>query len=95
MITIDRDFATPNGPAVLDSDRWIGCADSNAAHITEAIMHAFEYTGAIVAPLIVIIAADKIGGGRPAFVFNSAEKIFGMTSNLTLRLPEPDQKRPE
>ncbi len=75
--------------------RWIGRVNSNAAHITQAFTHPFEYTGAIVAPLIVIIAVDKIGGGRPAFVRNRAEKIFSVMSDLTLRLPQPDQKQSE
>ncbi len=95
MVAIDPDFAAPNGAPVLDSHAWIGRIDSNAAHITEAFTHAFDYTDAIVAPLIVIIAGDKIAGGRPAFVFNSVKKIFSVTSDLTLRLPEPDQKQSE
>jgi hypothetical protein len=61
----------------------------------EAFTHAFEYTGTIVAPLIAIIAVDEIGGGRPAFVLNRAEKIFSVMSDLMLRLPEPDQKQSE
>jgi len=50
-------------------------------------MQAFENTRAIVGPLIVIITADKIRRACPVFLFNSVEKIFGMTPDLTPRLP--------
>jgi len=50
-------------------------------------MQAFENTRAIVGPLIAIITADKIRRACPVFVFNGVEKIFGMTPDLTPRLP--------
>ena len=56
-------------------------------------MHAFENTRTIVAPLIVIITADKIRRVCPVFVFDSVEKIFSMTPDLTPGLPKPDQKQ--
>ena len=65
----------------------IGGFNPKPAHITEAFTHAFEYTGAIVAPLIVIIAADKIGGGRPVSVFDGTEQMFSVTTDLMLRPP--------
>ncbi len=55
-------------------------------------MHAFKNARVIVAPLIVIITADKIRRAGPVFVFDGVKKILGMTIDLTLRPPKPDQK---
>jgi hypothetical protein len=56
-------------------------------------MHPFKNARAIVAPLVAIIAADKIRRACPVFVFDGVEKIFSMTPDLTLRPPKPDQKQ--
>ena len=63
----------------------------NATHVSEAFAHPFENARTIVAPLVPIIAADKIAGGRPVFVFDRVEKVLRVTPDLSLRPPEPDE----
>jgi hypothetical protein len=67
----------------------------NATHVSEAFAHPFENARTIVARLILIIAGDKIAGGRPVFVFDRVEKVFRVTADLSLRPPEPDEIQPD
>jgi len=45
----------------------------------------------IVAPLIVIIVADKIGYSVPISVFDRVKEVFRVQPDLMLRSPEPEQ----
>src|SRR5439155_14122313 len=79
----------------FDLHPWIGCDDPWRSHISETFTHALHNTRAIVAPLIVIIAADKIRDCQLVFVFNCMEKILRVTPYLALRPPEPDEIQPD
>ncbi len=87
------DFGDPGRALVIDFHRCSGKINSKAAQIAKELAGAFDYTNAIVAPLILIIVADKIGGARPVFAFDGVQKIFGMTRDLPLRLPKPNEKQ--
>jgi hypothetical protein len=73
---------------------WVGWNNSQTAHISKAFAQSFEHTRAVVAPLVLIIVADKIGDGIPVFAFNRAKQIFRVTPYLPLRLPKPDEIEP-
>ena len=88
---IDHNLAAPHRAPRLDLHIWIRRDEPWAAKVSKAFAHALENTRPIVAPLVLIIAADKIGRGRPVFVFNRVKEIFSVTLDLTLRLPEPDE----
>src|SRR2546429_302195 len=76
---IEHNFADPSRATRFDLHPWIGCDDPWRSHISETFTHALHNTRAIVAPLIVIIAADKIRDCQPVFVFNCMEKILRVT----------------
>jgi len=95
IAAIDPNSTLPFRTTPFDPHDYAECANSNTAHITKAFTHAFENTGAIVAPLILIITADKIRCACPVFVLNRVEKILSMTPDLTLRPPKPDKKEPD
>src|SRR5262249_42737211 len=69
----------------------IGCYDPGPAHPSKAFPHAFEKTRLIVAPLILIITANKIGHCLPVSVVNSVKEIFGVQPDLMLSSPKPEQ----
>ena len=104
--SLSKFIASPSSPSIqisahpfrstsLDPHGYAECADSNTTHISEAFAHAFENARTIIAPLVLIIAADKIAGGRPVFVFDRVEKVFRVTPDLSLGPPEPDEIQPD
>lgn len=87
---IEHDFAGPYRASPVDLYTGIGCDDPWTAHISEAFPHSLQNARSIVAPLILIIAPDKIGDCRPVFALNRMEKILGVTTYLARRPPKPD-----
>jgi hypothetical protein len=92
-VTLDGNFRTPNATAFIHVDDWIERVDSHGAKIAETLAHAREHKCAIIAPLIGVIAGKKIGNASPVSAFDFAQKIFGVTIDLALRLPKPAQKK--
>lgn len=95
LAAIEPDSTRPLTAALFCLHAHVECADLKIANVPEAFMHTFEHAGAIVAPLIVIIAPNETTGGRPVFVFDRMKKVFSMTFNLPLRPPEPEKKQPD
>ncbi len=89
----NSDFGDPGRAPVINVHRCSGKINSKAAQIAKKLTGALDHTNTIVAPLILIIVADKIGGNRPVFAFDGVQKIFGMTRDLPLRLPKPNEKQ--
>src|SRR6266481_4380729 len=88
---IKRDFSGPQRPLRLNLHAWIGCDDPGSAHPSETVSHAFENPRPIVALLILIIIADKIGYSLPVSVFYRVKEIFCVSLDLAFRPPEPDE----
>ena len=88
---IDHDFTGPDRASRFDPYTGIGCDDPGTAHISKAFLHPLHNPRSIVAPLILIIAPEKIGGCCPVFVLNRVEKILCVTSYLARRPPEPNE----
>src|SRR4029453_7716121 len=88
---IKHDFAGPHRASHFDPYAGIGCDDPGTTHVSEAFSHSVENARSLVAPLILIIAPDKIGDCRPVFALNRMEKILGVTTYLARRLREPDK----
>ena len=88
---IDHDFAGPHCAPRFNLYTRIGCDDPGIAHISEAFPHPLQNARSIVAPLILIVAPDEIGGCSPVFALNRMEKILGVTTYLARRPPEPNE----
>lgn len=91
---IDHNFAGPHCATRSDLHDWIGCDYPGTAHVPESFPHTLQNARPVVAPLVLIIAADKISRASPVFVFNRVEKILSVTSDLMFWPPEPDEKQP-
>ena len=94
VIAKDRDPAAPHRASLFDLHKRVGCDDSGAAHISETFPYTLQNARLIVAPLILIIAADKIRRSRPILALNRVEKIFRVTLDLPRWLPKPDEIQP-
>jgi hypothetical protein len=94
VAAIDCDFADPDRAAHFNLHSRIGCKDPGPAHPSKAFPHAFDKARLIVAPLILIIVADKIGDSFPVSMFDGVKEIFRVKPDLTLRPPESDQVKP-
>jgi len=76
VAAIDCDFADPDRASRFNLHSRIGCKDPGPAQPSKAFPHAFEKTRLIVAPLILIIVANKIGHSVPVSVFDGVKEIF-------------------
>jgi hypothetical protein len=95
VAAIKRDFANPNRAPCFKLHGRIRCNDPGSAYPSKTFPHTFKDSRPIVAPLILILVADKAGRGIPVSVFDRAKKIFSMQSNLMLRSLKPEQIQPD
>jgi hypothetical protein len=91
VTAIDVDFANPDRARRFNLYRSVGCSNPGPAHPSETFPHAFENPRPIVAPLILIIVANKIGRSFPVSVVERMKEIFCVQPNLMLRSPKPEQ----
>src|SRR5439155_16212940 len=83
--------ANPHRASKFDPHSRVRRNDSGSAHPSKAFPHAFENPRAIVTPLVLIVVTDKIGRGIPISVFDRTKEVFGVSLDLTLRPPKPDE----
>ena|SRR6266481_902909 len=91
VAAVERDFTNPNRAPCFNLNGRIRCNNFGSAYPSKTFPHAFEDSRPIVAPLILIIVADKAGRGIPVSMFDRAKKNFRVQSNLMLRSPKPDE----
>jgi len=91
LAAIDGDFAGPDRAPQFNLHSRIECKDPGPAHPSKAFPHAFEKTRLIVAPLILVIIANKIGYSLPVSVVNCVKEIFRVQPDLMLSSPKPEQ----
>jgi hypothetical protein len=91
---INHDFAPPHSAAGLDLHTWIRRDDPRTAHVAKSFPHAVQDARAIVTPLVLIIATDKICRSIPVFVFNRVKNVLRVSPDLLLRSPKPDEIQP-
>jgi len=93
MVAVNDDFGVPISALTIDPHSCVGRTNSNTAQIAQNFAHPFQHARAIVTPLVLIIVADKIGDAGPVSLFDRSQKVFGVTVDLPLRLPKPDEKQ--
>jgi hypothetical protein len=76
VAAIDGDFAGPDRAPHFNLHSGIGCEDPGSSHPAKTFPNAFDKTRLIVAPLILIIAANEIGDSFPVSVVNGVKEIF-------------------
>ena len=76
VAAIDCNFADPSRALRFNLHSGVFCNDPGAAHPSKAFPHAFDKARLIVAPLILIIIANKIGDGIPVPVIDGVKEIF-------------------
>jgi len=70
IAAVDSDFAGPHRPLRFNVYSGVGRDDPGSANPSETFPHAIENPHPIVAPLILIITANKLGHSFPISVFN-------------------------
>ena len=76
VAAIDGDFAHPDRAPHFKLHSRIGCKDPGPPHPSKTFPHTFEKARLIVAPLILIIVANKIGDSLPVSMFDGVKEIF-------------------
>ncbi len=92
---VEHDFAGPHRAPGFNLHSWVRHDDPGSAHPSKTFPHAFENPRPIVAPLILIIVANKIGCGFPVLLFDRVKKILRVTPYLVFRPPNPEKIQPE
>src|SRR6476620_11944177 len=94
VTAIQYDLADPDRAAGFNVHDGAGGDDLASGHPSETFPHAFEDARPIVAPLILIIVANKIGHSFPVSVFDRMKEVLCMQPDLMLRSPKPDEVQP-
>jgi hypothetical protein len=94
IAAIERDFADPDRSPRFNSHDGVVSDDPGSPHPSETFAHALENPRPIVAPLILIIVANKIGHSFPVSVFDRVKEVFCVQPDLMRRSPKPDKVQP-